>query len=249
MKYFITILSVVPVTLYFKLILKKYRLAVPMFLLFGFELAWIFVSLTYIEQGVWITEQARYSFGTGAIFRFALITMPFYVITPILLHWMIQKHEKRTTVRIMKICSDKFEKMILLLTSALIVYLLLDFVVSGTPLTNPNITKFNFYSNFSKLPFSQMLAGWPLNFLLICLGIVFYKKKRLLHTYPILLLLICFGIKILTGTKFYGIYTSLYYFFLYPMIMYFSDEKGIHRFLFLFETHISKNINLAIKYR
>ena len=209
---------------YCNYIYSRHPKAIPFLLLYAFELIWILVSVVYIEHGTYISEIADFSYATGGTVRFLLVTIPFCICAPIFF-------DKR--LRTKEICLLRFGDMrmpqgILPFVSSIIcIYVFANVVISGNVFVNPNITKGNFYVTYSRLPFAAELGAAYLKVAVFILGIYAFgsncnsQKKKLATT---MFMLALFS-KIAVGEKFYGLYTLVFYFLLYKLIMVFNGIK------------------------
>lgn len=175
------LIVVLLLVIYVVWVFKKYGVALPFLLLFWIESFWVLISLVYLDKGKYIVEQLRYSFQTGAYIRYILILLPFWILAPIFLK-TFTKHNQREAFFSNHVYSvHKFTisiKAIQTMSMILFSYLLINVIVSGSPLLNSNITRLNFYSNYSKLPFAAQLNGYFGPFFIFMNGVFLAQKDK-----------------------------------------------------------------------
>lgn len=202
--------------IYFSIIYKKFTIAIPFYILFLFEITWDLLSLVYIENGTYISEEATTSFYTGATYRFVLIILPFIILAPMLLNRRLAKIEidSLPKIKFIKLNNNQIIHILQVVSILIFLYLNFDVIISGTPLFNDGITRFNFYSNYSKMPLTDKLNGFAINFLILINGIVFWNKNfpKSEKVMAIIVFLLAVTEKILLDNKFFPFMILIYYF-------------------------------------
>src|SRR5690554_1749415 len=86
----INIVNIIFIFIYllFSLILFRNNRYWPFFFFFYVAQLWAIISCYYIEQGVFITEQERYSFETGATYRLVIQNLVFFSSALIILRFL-----------------------------------------------------------------------------------------------------------------------------------------------------------------
>ncbi|MDY4671158.1 MAG: DUF6418 domain-containing protein [Oliverpabstia sp.] len=206
---------------------SRHPKAIPFLLLYIFELAWILASIIYIEHGTYISEIADYSYATGATVRFLLVVLPFCICAPVFLDRRIRTKD----VYMLRIGEMRAPKDALLFGASLIcVYVFVNVLISGNVFTNSNITKGNFYSNYSKLPLAGEFGAAYLKLSVFILGIYAFdlKNSQSKRRLAITMFFMAVFSKVAVGEKFYGIYTLVFCFFLYKLILLTKNIKQGH---------------------
>lgn len=209
---------------YCNYIYSKHPKVIPFLLLYCFELIWILVSVVYIEHGTYISEIANFSYATGGTVRFLLVTIPFCICAPI----FFDRRLRTKDICLIRVGDMRMPQGILPAVSSFIcIYVFANVIVSGNVFVNSSITKGNFYSTYSRLPFAAELGAAYLKVAVFILGIYAFgpncnsQKKKFAFTMFIFALFS----KVAVGEKFYGLYTLVFYFLFYKLIMVFGDKK------------------------
>ncbi len=128
---------------------------------------WMALSSAYLEGGVYITEQQRYSFYNGATFW--LLILDAFLWTGI---WcsisFLSKFKGLASVRFGKLGVQ----FVLLFVGVALLLLFLNLVLTGSPMFDSELTRFNYWDN-SRLPFLNKILGDVAAPLLVMLGVVF----------------------------------------------------------------------------
>lgn len=192
-------------------ILNKDFKIVYIFGLFVFQGLTIIPSLIYIEEGIYISEQARDSYFVGA----TLIYVLYFIITfKLIMATFATLKKYKATNPILKIRNVKYDSSIIFyIVVASLVILYFNASQSRLPLFDPEITRFVYWQT-SKYPFLNKIFGNTSIFIPFALGIIYkHHKKR-----SIILLILYFVYNFLIGQKFSPIVSGLYSFFL-PIIL------------------------------
>ena len=213
---------------YCNYIYSRHPKSIPFILLYSFELIWILISVVYIEHGTYISEIATFSYATGGSIRFIFVTLPFALCAPVL----FDRRLKTKEIRLLRFGSMTLSLELLTLVSSLIcMYVFFNVVISGNVYVNPNITKGNFYSTYSRLPLAGELGAGYLKAAVFILGICVFdsksnsQKKKFAFAMFVMALLS----KIAIGEKFYGLYTLVFYFLLYKLVKVCENINMGHR--------------------
>lgn len=201
---------------------RKCTYALPFTIVFLIEIIWGTISIVWIDHGVYISEQLRYSHFTGAALRYIILIAPFAIIFP----WLTNKLIKKDVSNPKKITSFKLgnpsrtNQMIWIVGLACVIYLLTDIAVSGSPLLHNEITKGNFYSLYSKFPLTETIHNYIIPVFSIFCGFNYAKKSRKgksVNKYLLVFLAIILY-QVLLSNKFYGLYDYVVW-FLIPVIL------------------------------
>lgn len=112
----------------------------------------LLVSSAYIETGVYLKDIGKTSYATGVTIRlFLMIELMLCMIS-----FWAGKHPK-IVIENPKEGKHTYNtfKHVERILFVLYAYRLLDVIVSGNILTNSNVNRFNYFSEFSKLPFHK----------------------------------------------------------------------------------------------
>ena len=212
------------IMLYCIFLLKMHSKSIPFLILFLVYMFWDFVSIVYIDNGAYISEQNSYSYFTGASFRFVMIMLPFVLGAPILFSLFTKSCSlMKSRMILFEIKENIMSKIILTFSLLLCGYLILDEIVSGIPLFHQEITQFNFYNTYSRLPLAEFLAGIFLGYLLLVCGIFFAKKKSFSNKVPyVIVYVLTIVYRIFLGEKFYPFLVLTIEFFIPTLIMSFD---------------------------
>ncbi len=209
------IVAFVLIVLYTIYLLKRHSNSIPFLVLFLVYLYWCFISIVYIDNGTYISEQGAYSYFTGASFRFVILMLPFILGAPLFFDFFTKKAAlKNMKMHLFKVKEQYISIIIWLLSFLLCLYLILDEIISGIPLFNSEILQFNYYSTFSKLPMTEFLSSLFLGYMLLICGVFFCENKRLLDKFGFIsIYLLAIIYRILLGEKFYPfiLYTIIFF--------------------------------------
>lgn len=210
-------ISILIVILYFYWIWRQSPAVFAIGSLFFVEIAWQFVSIIWIDCGTYISEQLRTSYFTGASIRYTLLIVPFAISFPYFIHKSLKTNKRSLAVLTIRELPYRLsERNIFCIIQLIVAYMLANLLISGTPLLTDGVSKSNFYSSFSKLPFCNVFQTHFLPFFMLFLGIRYgrqlHEKKNgrdsLIVAAAILL------IQILMDNKFYGLYDYTLHFIL-----------------------------------
>lgn len=177
-------------------------------------------SLIYLEQGVYVNEQGRMSFFTGA----TILCILYFIFTFVLIAMAFKSFNKRS-LPVFNI-SWKGQNIDLLLIITLILVaqglLLINAALSPLPIFNDSITRFTYWGN-SRFPFLNALFGNTAIFIPFALGLLFSRYKK----FSILMLLVFFGYNFSIGQKFSPIVQGTFSFLLPIVFLYRANLKKL----------------------
>lgn len=220
MTLYITIpITILLIIFYIIWVWKKCPLAFPTTLLFIGEMSWGLISIVWIDNGVYISEQLRNSYFTGASLRYFIIIMPFAIFFPLLTQKSIihnQSHGVKTIKFIYE--GHALDSFALGLAIVAVTYSYLNLFVSGIPLLHNYITKSNFFSVYSRLPIANAIYQYLFPFAMFLSGNLFCSDRNSRKRSGIFLGFAIMFFQILMEYKFYGIYNYAIY-FLIPVLV------------------------------
>ncbi len=178
-------------------------------------------SLIYLEQGVYINEQGRMSFFTGA----TILCVLYFIFTFVLIAMAFKSFNKRS-LPVFNI-AFKGRNIEVPLIIGLILFaqgiLLINAALSPLPILNPEITRFTYWSH-SRFPFLNSIFGNTAIFIPFAIGLLFSKYKK----FSIVMLLVFFGYNFAIGQKFSPIVQGTFSFLL-PIV--FTFRANMKKFL------------------
>lgn len=197
-------------------------------------------SLIYIEQGIFINEQGRFSFFTGAtivcvlyfIFTFSIIAMAFKTFNKTRLP-VFQFNYKGKNVELLIVMAMIIVPLILLLINA---------VLSPLPILDSSVTRFTYWST-SRFPFLNSLFGNTAMFVPFAIGLMFPKFKK----FSVFMLFVFFGYNFMIGQKFSPILQGSYSFLL-PLVFYYRNNLKVYIKRALLPLFIVVGVLTAIMY-
>src|SRR5690606_32913810 len=193
----------------------------------------IIPSLIYIEEGVLINEQGRFSFFTGA----TVLCIVYFIITFIVIALSFKSFNKRR-LPVFNISFKKKKIEIKLLIAIVLIaqgLLLFNALISPLPLFDSSVNRFSYWST-SKLPFLNTLFGNTGIFIPFALGVLFPKYKK----FSVFMLIVFYAYNFMIGQKFSPIVSGTYSFLL-PLVFYYKNSLWIYfkkSFVFLFSAFI-----------
>jgi hypothetical protein len=199
----------------------------PLFVFFFIAQFWTIISVFYIERGIYITEQNRYSFNNGATIRLVIQNLCFFISALITIKFLTRIHPINLKTRILR-----YEKYNVKLYNLLLYFIFFIAILYASDAVLTSIKYGNSFSRFNYYEYS-ILYNYPLmnkifeNITLfsLLLGVLYLvhksnKKKVALIIFSLLLII---GTSILQGSKFSAIYLNTLL-FLIPL---FTTEKFI----------------------
>jgi len=224
----ITIINIVAIVLYAMTVIYIYNKHTEYFcamLIILIYWAQLLVSSAYIETGVYLKDIGTTSYATGATFRlFLQIELMLGVIT----YWAKKMPRK--------IESDYYvtrnDRKWLHIIFAVYAYRLLDIIISGNVLTNSAVTRFNYFSDYSKLPLAQIIDyfSYPLLWVAgyFCVAEAAKKKKIL----PLTIFVLNLAALFLRGIQFGG-YLQCVIYFLSPLLLKLAQKRKLLKFRYI----------------
>lgn len=211
----INILSMI-IYLFFVLIFLKGNKYWSLYLFFVISSVWVLVSVLYIEQGIYIFEQDRNSFETGATMRLAIMYLIFFSTSMFFLNLFDRRKKVKKFYFINNFNNNK-------LVNYLIIYVLFFmslFIFVDGFLTykqyNGSYTRFNYYeySIFSHLLLYRIITHF-LHIISLLLG--YYLgvfKTKTINIIIVFSLINLLSFSYFQGNKFSGFYLILVLFFI-----------------------------------
>ncbi|HET8810835.1 MAG TPA: DUF6418 domain-containing protein [Flavobacteriaceae bacterium] len=190
-----------------------------LFFLYGlvfFQAFAILPSLIYIEEGILINEQGRFSFYTGAtilcvlyfIFTFMVIAMSFKSFNKIKLPTFQLAYKGKNV-----------DKHLILATLVIVQFLLLvNAALSPLPFFDDSVDRFSYWSS-SRFPFLKTIFGNTAMFIPFGWGLLFPKYKKT----AIGMFFVYLGYNFLIGQKFSPIVNGSFSFLL-PIVFYYKNN-------------------------
>ena len=191
------------------------------------------ISCAYIEEGIYVADINKYSYMTGSTIRLALLNYVF-LFTVIFLY----KINKQKILRIKKcIINENTNYIALSVITIFTLYLLVDILISGSIISNSNINRFNYYSDYSTLPLISLVSSLRYSFSFLS-GLVFISTYR--RKYKFWSCICVLGLIIswyLVGNQFTGILYVVIYFFMPILILLLKSRVKLINF---------KNVSIVI---
>ena len=247
-------LAILGLIIYAYWIWNKCSLAFPFTIIFLIEIAWGILSIIWIDSGIYITEQLRDSYTTGAAIRYILLMLPFALVFPYTLQKKILRKQYKTVK--FEIPGVSLDSIIWNLCLISVGYIFLDLMISGIPLLSSSVNKIDYYTKFSKLPLASTLHNFIMPFAMLLSGIRFSRSMRKSKEYYKSLAVAgsIMVIQILMDNKFYGLYDYAIWFSIPVIGTYIKkkiDEKRVAKipFKYIFITLVILGILLGICYK
>lgn len=221
-----SLLGFVPAVIFVVFLLYLLRKTIPKYkiyiVFFSIPQVWAVISSAYIETGIYITEQERFSYYTGATPRLVVINFIFYASLFIFLNYRLIRHSVDDGLAENQIRYKDYKvptKVILLLGIAasfiIVTYLYIQLAENGVvPLFSlGEVSRFNYWNEYN----SDLLAGkifsniYPISFLL---GSLFSSMKTALlpksiRISPLIIFIALLVYLILLANKFTALYVSI----------------------------------------
>lgn len=184
--------------------------------LFFLEMIWQFVSIVWLDNGAYISEQIRYSYFTGASFRYTILILPFAILYP----WFLNRDIKRNQTMTIRFKINQGSILgrgnSLVIMALIIIYLVIDVICSGNIPLFSGINMGTYYLKYSKFPLCSFLQDYILPFISLLLGASAgrckrdkIRTKKYFGVFALVVLL-----QILLNCKFYGLYDYILQFIL-----------------------------------
>lgn len=183
-------------------LLKKYKEKIISISLFYFLGIWQLASLIYIETGTYILEQQRYSFETGATWRFFYNTWLYFIIIEIFGLRNLKKIKLKKN-------NSKLDMVIVLGIFCILTLMYANLFMTGIPLFSNFLNRFSFVTK-SKIKIAIYISSYVSTFSFF-LGIVFGKNKKIKNkALGLFIFLILYGV--LVDQKFSYFFQTLPFF-------------------------------------
>lgn len=198
-------------------IYKTYKIEFIFLFFTLFGMFTVLASNTYIEAAnPYIMEEGIYGFYTGSTIRYFIYSM--FGISSFILMFNILKTLAKFPVYSIQHIDRNIDSKIIIFSFVLITILIFHALVSNPPLFNPASSRFNFWSDFAKIPsFSKFNVLVLMLLPTLSIMVVTTKslsKKNIIYFFVVLLIFY----DILLGNKFSSIILKLVLFFV-PMIV------------------------------
>ncbi|RMA65981.1 DUF6418 domain-containing protein [Ulvibacter antarcticus] len=177
-------------------------------------------SLIYLEQGIYINEQGRYSFFTGA----TILSVLYFIFTLIIIAMAFKSFNKKKLPTFNLVSKGRNIDLTLLVVIVIIsmALLLLNAALSPLPMFSSSVDRFTYWSS-SRLPFLNKIFGNTGIFIPFALGVLFPKYKK----FSIFMLFLFYGYNFLIGQKFSPILAGTYSFLL-PLVFYYRKNLTVY---------------------
>lgn len=180
------------------------KIILLLYILFNF--AQQIASIIYLNTGVFVTELNRTTYYIPeSIPLFVFYTDVFLAM----LCFFGRRYEREYSVKSYEKKSDKLTGFfcygVLILIVALALYTLADLVVSGIPMFSDSITRYNYYSIYSTLPYAATINNW-LSISMYLLGFAFvHIEKKYFRASCVFLVVFTMVIRVLMGFRMSGL--------------------------------------------
>lgn len=185
-----------------------------------FQAISIIPSLIYIEEGIYINEQGRFTFFTGA----TIICVLYFIITFSLIAMSFKSFNKYTLPVFQFNYKGKNIELFLVIVMVIVPLTLLLFnaVLSPLPILDSSVTRFTYWST-SRFPFLNSLFGNTAMFVPFAIGLLFPKFKK----FSVFMLFVFFGYNFMIGQKFSPILQGSYSFLL-PLVFHYRKNLKVY---------------------
>lgn len=145
---------------------KKMIAYLPIIFVVLYQSIWLIVSSANVEQGVYLTDTQQYAYFNLSTLRLVILTVLFYSGT-LVCRSIIRRYRKEEVVLTEQVSSARELGFIqasvglgacILSCIAVTILLYVNIMLSGSILSNPNITRFNFYTDYSRIPVCQYIG-------------------------------------------------------------------------------------------
>ncbi|WP_312433460.1 DUF6418 domain-containing protein [Lacrimispora sp.] len=227
---FINSLVIIGLIFFIVYIFNKCKLIFPIIIPFVLNVLINVISCAYIEEGIYVVDINTTSYMTGSTIRLAALNFVFLLT----LVFLYKKNERIITRYSFQNVNEDKIKFVLWCGSFFVAYLLLDILISGSILTNPSITRFNYYSQYSSLPVISIFSSLRYAISCVC-GLAFVssgKKKYKFHAILNLISLIMSWYFV--GNQFTGILYTIIYFAMPILVILLNNKTNIVNFKNIF---------------
>lgn len=178
-----------------------------------FQAVSVIPSLIYLEEGIYINEQGRLSFFTGA----TILCVLYFIFTFILIAMAFKTFNRYTLPAFQFTYKGKSVEYIVVLAMVIIPMglLLFNAALSPLPIFDSSVTRFTYWSS-SRFPFLNGILGNTAMFIPFAIGLLFPRYKL----FSVFMLFVYFGYNFLIGQKFSPIVQGSYSFLL-PLVFHY----------------------------
>ncbi len=242
----VDILNILVILLYVATVLHMYNHHTDYFISMLIVLVYwaqLLVSSAYIETGVYLKDIGTTSYATGVTVRlFLMIEILLFTIMYFAGRWRKKVRNTAEDIESVYNCTG-WNRLLIILYA----YRLLDILVSGNILTNSEVTRFNYFSDFSKLPFAQVVDYFSYPMLwVVGYNFVHAGTKRQKCT-AVLILLMNVASLFLRGIQFGG-YLQCTIYFLSPLLLKLAKKRKLLRFRYIALATVLVVVMLIPKY-
>lgn len=205
----------------------------------------LLVSSAYIETGVYLKDIGRKSYATGVTIRlFLMIELMLGLIS----YWAGKHPIQIATAPKEGIFQYRDFKGILWILFLMYAYRLTDILISGNILTNSGVTRFNYFSKFSKLPLANVVDYFSYPCLWILGYVMLLGEKKRQKLFPILIAVTNYLSLFLRGIEFGGYLQSTAY-FLGPLLLSMARRRKLIKIRYVVIAAAALVVMLIPKYR
>lgn len=187
---------------------------------------WQIVSIVWLDGGAYISEELRYSYFTGASIRFFILLLPFAILYPYFLYKELNKRKYTNLVdqraRRKKLSDNDIYFIVLLV----VIYTLLDILISGKVPLFSGMNYSTYYSSYSKLPLISTIYSYLFPFFAVLLGVFTGKNRQNKKKKYILLFILIIFVQLLLNNKFYGLYDYVLYYLMGYLVFFYFNKKN-----------------------
>lgn len=242
----IDILNIVAIALYVGTVLHMYNKHTDYFISMLIILVYwaqLLVSSAYIETGVYLKDIGITSYATGVTVRlFIMIEIMIFTIMYFAGKW--KKNVESTDEEIASVFNCAKWNILLLLLYG---YRLLDILISGNILTNSGVTRFNYFADYSKLPFAQVVDYFSYPMLWVAGYNLIHASNRKQRCISIGIMLMNLISLFLRGIQFGG-YLQCAIYFLSPLLLTLAKKRKLLRFRYILLATVLLVVMMIPKY-
>lgn len=162
------------------------RAVFPIIFIVAYQLIWTLVSCAYNEQGVYLSDIQKVTDFSGSSFRLAILLGLFFAGCVMASKLFIRGDETADEgwgLPAEACTGESAERMSIysfgiVVSSICVALLFLNLLVSGSVLTNSGITRFNFYSDYSKIKIAQYVVYLSCGITIFLGSCLFQQEKK-----------------------------------------------------------------------
>lgn len=196
-------------------------------ILFYFGQLMAILSTMYIETGIFITEQGRYSYYTGASIRLLLMNILFFLVFFITLLLLSEKDKSAKYIKIKIFNPYYLLRFMMVIIFLLMTYLFANLLISGVPLFS-EISRFVFWTEYSSLPFAKEINNQLLLFSFILGTVYLFERNNEKYAFSLWLFVFLIIYLILLSNKFSGLLLNMLL-FLIPVFSNYDFKKIVNK--------------------